>query len=322
VHGVIMAGGRGSRLQPLTDHRPKPMVPLLGRPVIDHVKDAMLKAGVDRLIVTTGYRGEDLASHVNTWAKNGTRARVNHETTPMGTVGSVRLLIDELTETFLVGSGDGVSTLDLGHLLDHHRSTGALVTIGLVEVNDPSGFGIVGLAEDRHGEVDGNIHKGFVRRFLEKPAPEQAFSRLINAGVYAVEPAALHYVPEGEPFDFSRDLFPLLLTEDEPIAGIKLDGVWFDVGAPHHLLDAQATLLGDRHANHLHAGVVVEDGATISASMLMENSYVEANARVDRSILGAGARVGRGALLYGCVIGDGEVVHPGEHLVDVRRPPE
>jgi len=320
VHGVIMAGGRGSRLQPLTDHRPKPMVPLLGRAVIDHVKDAMLDAGADTLVVTTGYRGADLAAHVATWASAGISARVSHESSPMGTVGSVRLLIDELTETFLVGSGDGVSTLDLGHLLAHHRSTGAVVTIGLVEVDDPSGFGIVGLSEGPQGDVERGRASGFVRRFLEKPTPEQAFSRLVNAGVYAVEPAALRYVPEGQPFDFSRDLFPLLLEKGEPIAGIKLEGRWFDVGAPHHLLDAQASLLGDASANHLHGGVVINDNARVSGSLLMENVHVEADADVQRCILGVGARVGQGAVLERCVIGDGETVAPGERLVDVRRP--
>ena len=117
-----MAGGRGTRLQPLTDHRPKPMVPLLGRPVIDYVKDAMLRAGVNELVVTTGYRGDDLEAHVQTWTEDGVRARVNPEDTPMGTAGSVRLLADVLTSTFLVGSGDGISTLDLEALLAHHRS--------------------------------------------------------------------------------------------------------------------------------------------------------------------------------------------------------
>ena len=319
MHGVIMAGGRGTRLQPLTDHRPKPMVPLLGRPVIDYVKEAMLDAGVSELVVTTGYRGEDLAAHVMTWSQEDVNARVNRESTPMGTAGSVRLLAEELTSTFFVGSGDGVSTLDLGALLDHHRATGAALTIGLVEVDDPSSFGIVGLGETNDAEVDGNLRRGFVRRFAEKPAPEEAFSRLINAGVYILEPEALAMVPAGAKYDFSRDLFPAMLDAGLPIAGLMLEGLWFDIGEPHHLLDAQAALLGGQEA-FLHEGASVAEGAFVASSLLMNDARVASGATVQSSILGVGAIVEEGANVAYSVVGDGGLVKAGEHLVNERRP--
>ena len=318
MHGVIMAGGRGTRLQPLTDHRPKPMVPLLGRPVIDYVKEAMLDAGVSELVVTTGYRGEDLAAHVMTWSQEDVNARVNRESTPMGTAGSVRLLAEELTSTFFVGSGDGVSTLDLGALLDHHRATGAALTIGLVEVDDPSSFGIVGLGETNDAEVDGNLRRGFVRRFAEKPAPEEAFSRLINAGVYILEPEALAMVPAGAKYDFSRDLFPAMLDAGLPIAGLMLEGLWFDIGEPHHLLDAQAALLGGQEA-FLHEGASVAEGAFVASSLLMNDARVASGATVQSSILGVGAIVEEGANVAYSVVGDGGLVKAGEHLVNERR---
>ncbi len=313
-----MAGGRGTRLQPLTDHRPKPMVPLLGRPVIDYVKEAMLDAGVSELVVTTGYRGEDLAAHVMTWSQEDVNARVNRESTPMGTAGSVRLLAEELTSTFFVGSGDGVSTLDLGALLDHHRATGAALTIGLVEVDDPSSFGIVGLGETNDAEVDGNLRRGFVRRFAEKPAPEEAFSRLINAGVYILEPEALAMVPAGAKYDFSRDLFPAMLDAGLPIAGLMLEGLWFDIGEPHHLLDAQAALLGGQEA-FLHEGASVAEGAFVASSLLMNDARVASGATVQSSILGVGAIVEEGANVAYSVVGDGGLVKAGEHLVNERR---
>lgn len=318
MHGVIMAGGRGTRLQPLTDHRPKPMVPLLGRPVIDYVKEAMLDAGVSELVVTTGYRGEDLAAHVMTWSQDDVNARVNRESTPMGTAGSVRLLAEELTSTFFVGSGDGVSTLDLGALLDHHRATGAALTIGLVEVDDPSSFGIVGLGETNDAEVDGNLRRGFVRRFAEKPAPEEAFSRLINAGVYILEPEALAMVPARAKYDFSRDLFPAMLDAGLPIAGLMLEGLWFDIGEPHHLLDAQAALLGGQEA-FLHEGASVAEGAFVASSLLMNDARVASGATVQSSILGVGAIVEEGANVAYSVVGDGGLVKAGEHLVNERR---
>ena len=318
MHGVIMAGGRGTRLQPLTDERPKPMVPLLGRPVIDYVKDAMLRAGVSDLVVTTGYRGEDLAVHVNTWVEEGVSARVNREDTPMGTAGSVRLLADVLDSTFLVGSGDGISTLDLEALLAHHRNTGAALTIGLVEVEDPSSFGIVGLGASNSAEVDGDLRRGYVRRFAEKPPPEEAFSRLINAGVYVIEPEALAMVPHGTKYDFSRDLFPAMLEAGLPIGGVMLEGLWFDIGEPHHLLDAQAALLGGSEA-YLHPGALVDANATVRASLLMDGARVHAGASVDSSILGANSVVEEGAVLERCVLGDGAQAYKNEHLVDVRR---
>ncbi len=318
MYGVIMAGGRGTRLQPLTDHRPKPMVPLLGRPVIDYVKDAMLRAGVNELVVTTGYRGDDLEAHVQTWTEDGVRARVNPEDTPMGTAGSVRLLADVLTSTFLVGSGDGISTLDLEALLAHHRASGAALTIGLVEVDDPSSFGIVGLGTSNEADVDGELRRGYVRRFAEKPAPEEAFSRLINAGVYVIEPEALAMVPAATKYDFSRDLFPAMLEAGLPIAGLMLEGLWFDIGEPHHLLDAQAALLGGSDA-FLHPGASVDASANVRSSLLMDDACVHAGAHVESSILGVGAVVEEGVTLERCVLGDGVRVTKEEHLVDVRR---
>ena len=318
MHGEIMAGGRGTRLQPLTDQRPKPMIPLLGRPVIDYVKDAMLRAGVSDLVVTTGYRGENLEAHVNTWVEDGVNARVNREDTPMGTAGSVRLLADVLESTFLVGSGDGISTLDLEALLTHHRNTGAALTIGLVEVEDPTSFGIVGLGASNNAEVDGALRRGYVRRFAEKPPPEEAFSRLINAGVYVIEPEALAMVPPATKYDFSRDLFPAMLEAGLPIAGVMLEGLWFDIGEPHHLLDAQAALLGGSDA-YLHPGALVDAGATVRASLLMDGARVRAGASVQSSILGADSVVEEGAVLERCVLGDGARVSKNEHLADVRR---
>ena len=117
--GIIMAGGQGSRLRPITDVRPKPMVEVLGRPVIDFVKDSMIQGGVSNLIVTTGYRGEMLAQHVEDWNQDGRTARINQEATPMGTAGSVRLLLDEISETVIIGSGDSVASFDVAALLKH-----------------------------------------------------------------------------------------------------------------------------------------------------------------------------------------------------------
>ena len=132
--GIIMAGGQGTRLMPLTATRPKPMVEVLGRPVIDYVKDAMVEANINELVVTTGYRGEQLQAHVESWNDplRGITGRINQESTPMGTAGSVGLLRDLITSTCVVGSGDAVASFDIASLLHAHRESGAKVTHGAV----------------------------------------------------------------------------------------------------------------------------------------------------------------------------------------------
>jgi len=157
-----MAGGRGTRLMPLTLNRPKPMVSVLGRPVIDYVKDSMVSSGISEIIVTTGYKGDQLINHVHSWKING---RVNQEQTPMGTAGSVRLLSDELTETFVVGSGDSVASFDVADLIQSHRESNAKVTMALWEVENPSEFGIVGLSSTHDGELDSGLFEGYISKF-------------------------------------------------------------------------------------------------------------------------------------------------------------
>ncbi|MBT3420898.1 MAG: nucleotidyltransferase family protein, partial [Euryarchaeota archaeon] len=200
MFGVIMAGGQGSRLYPLTANRPKPMVEVIGRPVIEYVKDAMVDAGVSNIIVTTGYKGDMLEELVDGWCSEESQleSSVNQESTPMGTAGSVRLLLDQLQDTFIVGSGDSVLSCDLKKLVERHKTSNAKVTMALWEVENPSEFGIVGLSEQQSGEVDGSLEEGYVVRFKEKPKAEEAFSNVINAGLYIIEPEALALVPEGE----------------------------------------------------------------------------------------------------------------------------
>ena len=157
--GIIMAGGQGSRLMPLTATRPKPMVHVLGRPVIDYVKDAMVEAGIEEIVVTTGYRGEQLQSHVESWTNAALplMAWVNQESSPMGTAGSVGLLRERINSTCVVGSGDAVASFDIASLLAAHRQNKAKVTMALWQVDNPSEFGIVGLSTTEDGEVDGDV---------------------------------------------------------------------------------------------------------------------------------------------------------------------
>lgn len=347
--GIIMAGGQGSRLMPLTATRPKPMVEVLGRPVIDFVKEAMVNAGIHEIVVTTGYRGEQLQAHVDTWSMslpNGevVSARINQELTPMGTAGSVGLLRNHISTTCVVGSGDSVASFDIASLLAAHRKHGAKVTMALWEVDNPSEFGIVGLSSDPSGPIDGDLREGFIRRFLEKPAPDEAFSNVINAGLYILEPEVFDHVPMGEKFDFSKQLFPKLLEMGWPMYAQTINGVWFDVGQPFELIRAQAALMERyddlpfsypnsyrRNDDVLHANnasldgevarsvmghdVVVQTGAVVSDSLLMDGCTVESGATVSGSVIGRDVRIPPNTVLDACVVGDGAALVSGRTYI-------
>lgn len=336
MKGVIMAGGMGTRLRPLTLQRPKPMVEVIGIPVIDFVKDALVSAGICEVIVTTGYRGESLSSHVESWNDEGLKAWVNEEEIPMGTAGSVRLLKDELKDTFIVGSGDTLASFDITSLLKEHKESGAAATMALWEVEDPSEYGIVGMAQELNGELDGELRSGWIVKFQEKPTPEQAFSKVINAGLYILEPEVLELIPEAEKFDWSRQVFPAMLEKGMALRGSTISGIWFDIGRPSDLLKAQRVILeeqerlwtqlppGDRGKNGFNSpnaniegesvdSVILENchimsSAIVKGSLMMSNSVATHGCSISYSIIGSGSVVEEGACLNDCVIGDGMVV--------------
>ena len=317
-----MAGGQGSRLRPITDARPKPMVEVLGRPVIDFVKDSMVQGGVDNIIVTTGYRGEMLAEHVKDWNAEHCSARINQESTPMGTAGSVRLLLNEITETVIIGSGDSVASFDVAALIEAHKRSGAKATMALWEVEDPSPFGIVGLSSTNNGEVDGQLREGYIRKFKEKPTPEEAFSNVINAGLYILEPEVMALVPEGEKYDFSKNLFPRLLDMGWPMYAQAINGVWFDVGSPQELIRAQNVLIQQRdelpfplpegsrivQGSFFHPTAEVSDDSNVEESVIAQNAFVGPNSVLVNCVLMNGSRVEEGAQLENCILSPGAVV--------------
>ena len=223
--------------------------------------------------------------------------------------------------------------------------------MALWEVDNPSEFGIVGLASSPDGEVDGKLREGFIRRFLEKPSPEEAFSNVINAGLYILEPEVFDHIPHGEKFDFSKQLFPTLLKMGWPLYAQTIDGVWFDVGQPFELIRAQSTLMEryselpfsypssylesngvlraddaqvDGNVTHsvIGRGCFVEAEGEVSHSLLMDTCTVESGASVQESVIGVGVVVPSGTVLKHCVVGDAAVLTPGEVYLDKKIPNE
>jgi mannose-1-phosphate guanylyltransferase / phosphomannomutase len=322
VKAVVMAGGEGTRLRPVTSNQPKPMVPIVGKPCMEHIVELLRTHGFEDVIITVAFLPQAIRSYFGDGESLGVHIEYSVEESPLGTAGSVRLAADKLDDTFLVISGDALCDFDLAKLVKSHRKKGAAVTIGLKSVPNPLEFGIVVVDDE-----------GRVERFLEKPSWGQVFSDTINTGVYVLEPEVLQHVPTDRPFDFSKELFPLLLEMGRPIYGFPMEGYWQDIGnldqyrqANFDALDerVQLTVPGIRLRGNvwLGEGVELDDLEQIEGPALISNycrigrdahvgpySVLSASvtlrerARTVRSVVDASTHIGRGALVEGAIVG-------------------
>jgi len=282
VKAVILAGGEGTRLRPLTSNQPKPMIPLVNRPMLEHIVTLLSRHGFDDIVVTVAYLGNQIRDYFGDGSDFGVRMRYATEDSPLGTAGSVRNASVELDDTFLVISGDVLTDIDLSAFVDAHRESGALASIALKRVENPLEFGIVITSPD-----------GSIERFLEKPTWGQVFSDTINTGIYVLEPQVFEFIAEGEVVDFSGDVFPAALDSGLKLHGHVVEGYWEDVGTTEAYLQAHADVL-DGKVDVEITGFEVGDGVWLG-----EGAEVDPAARVegpvvvgDNSSIEAGARIG------------------------------
>lgn len=222
MKAVIMAGGEGKRLKSITGELPKPMVPLLGRPMMEHILLLLRQHGFTEVCAAVKYRAGDIISCFGRWRELGLRLEYRVEEQALGTAGGVKNCADFYgDEDFLVISGDAACDFDLSALIDAHRESGAAVTIALYRHPEPLRYGLTVTDSE-----------GWVRAFIEKPAWGRVVTDLVNTGIYVISPRVMALVPEGESFDFAKDLFPLLLERGEKLLGVAMDGYWCDVGTP------------------------------------------------------------------------------------------
>lgn len=222
MKAILLAGGQGRRLRSITGKLPKPMVPLVGVPVLDRLLELLRRNGFTDVCATLCYRPEAIQEHCGDGSSHGVHLRYRIETEPRGTAGAVRACSDFYgRDDFLVISGDAACSFDLLQLYRQHQSSGAAVTVALYPDAEPLQYGLV--LQDR---------QGYVRHFIEKPDWPHVVTDLVNTGIYIVSPRAMTCVPEDTPFDFANDLFPLLLAANEPILGVPMDGYWCDIGTP------------------------------------------------------------------------------------------
>jgi mannose-1-phosphate guanylyltransferase len=211
---VVLVGGEGTRLRPLTERTPKPMLPLGDRPLLAWTFDHLRSHGVDRIVLSCGYLPTAIEAHF------GEQAEYRVEPEPLGTAGAIRFGADGIRETFVAVNGDTLRGADLSALVAFHRERGAEATILLEPVEDPSRYGLVRVAED-----------GRVREFLEKPRPEEIDTNLINAGVYVLEPSVLDLIEPGRAVSIEREIFPQLVARGS-CYGLATGGYWLDIGTP------------------------------------------------------------------------------------------
>ncbi|NHM28304.1 NTP transferase domain-containing protein [Desulfofundulus sp. TPOSR] len=316
MKAIIMAGGEGSRLRPLTCNRPKPMVPVANRPMMSHIVELLKAHGFTDVAVTLQYMPEAIRDHFGNGVRYGINMQYFIEENPLGTAGSVKNAREFLDETFLVISGDALTDLDLTRAVAFHRQRGAMATLVLTRVSCPLEYGVVITKPD-----------GRITRFLEKPAWGEVFSDTVNTGIYVLEPEVLEYIEPGRMVDFSKDLFPLLLREKKPLFGVVLPGYWCDIGNLQQYLQAHQDVLSGRvktaiPGREVQPGVWVGDGAEISSGaritgpvLIGDGCYIGPGAEIEPfSVLGEGCLIQERASLKRSVLWNNVYVGPGAAL--------
>ncbi len=316
MKAVILAGGEGTRLRPLTSNSPKPMMPIANVPMMEHIVHLLAKHGFDDIVVTVAFLANHIRNYFGDGSDFGVRMRYATEESPLGTAGSVRNAMQERDETFLVISGDVLTDVDLSRMAQAHRDAQAFVSIGLKRVENPVEFGIVITRDD-----------GTIERFLEKPTWGQVFSDTINTGIYVLEPGIFDFIPEGQVVDFSGDVFPAVLERGLKLHGHVMDGYWEDVGTLEAYRRAHEDILDGRvgvqlDGFQLREGVWLGENADLSPEATVEgpvligdNSRVEAGAVLrPYTVLGSDVVVKGDAVLERTVVHDHAYVGPGARL--------
>lgn len=322
MKAVVMAGGEGSRLRPLTIGRPKPMVPMVSKPVMGHILDLLKRHGITEVVVTLHFMPEVIQSYFGDGGSLGMTIHYAVEETPLGTAGSVKNAEQFLDEPFLIISGDAVTDISLQEVIDFHQEKGAEATLTLYRVPNPLEYGVI--ITDPSGRIT---------QFLEKPSWGEVISDTVNTGIYVIEPEVLDLIEEGVPTDWSKDVFPMLLESGRPLYGYVAGGNWTDVGDIGEYMRASGDVLYHRvHTEelgrHIGGDVWVGEGVEIAPdaqlygpiylgeevkikggviihgpSVIRDYTIVDNRVHIDRSIIWRNCYLGEGAEIRGAIIG-------------------
>ncbi len=300
MKAVVMAGGEGSRLRPLTSRRPKPLAPIAGKPVMHHIVDLLRRHGITEIVATLHYLADEIETYFGDGGAMGVRMTYVVEDTPLGTAGAVKMAQERLRDdAFIIISGDAMTDLDITALLAHHKTRKNDATVALQRVQNPLEFGVVITDEDSR-----------ITRFLEKPSWGEVFSDTINTGIYVLQPEIFDYMEAGGNYDFSKDLFPRMLFEGKRLGGFIVDDYWTDVGNLEQYRQANYDAL-------IEAVKIESDSEEIAPQVFAgEGSRIDPTAQLDGPIrLGKNVQIGPGALIEGpACIGDNSMVGGGARI--------
>jgi mannose-1-phosphate guanylyltransferase/phosphomannomutase len=320
MKAVIMAGGFGTRIQPLTGSMPKPMIPLFNRPIMLHIVELLKKYDITDLVMLLYHQPHFIKNFFRDGADFGVKITYVTPIADMGTAGAVKAAEKYLNERFMVISGDLLTDFNLKKIIDFHADNKAKATITLTSVKDPLQFGVVITDKEKR-----------ITQFLEKPGWGEVISDTINTGIYLLEPEVLKYIPEGENFDFSQDLFPLMLKKKDALFGVTAKGYWRDIGntdsyreAYHDIFKGKINLKIDEPkqdfvGKDLRIGVDVklENVAGLDGTIVIgDNSQILGDVRIKDSVIGRNCTIETGVRLNRCIIWDNSYVKKGARITD------
>lgn len=330
MKAVILVGGEGTRLRPLTYSMPKPMVPILNRPFLEHMLRYMKGHGIDDVLLALCYLPDHIKDYFGDGGEFGVRLSYVVESSPLGTAGAVKNVAQHLNETFFVFNGDVFTNMNLTEMLETHRRKSAKATISLTPVDDPSMYGVV--------ETDAD---GRVKRFIEKPRREEAPTNMINAGTYILEPSLLEYVPANENYMFERGLFPLILERGEPFYSFSSQDYWIDIGTPEKYMKINNDLLTGwinayipgsvynkniwtEEGHKIHPKADIEGPVVIGRNTFVEaqtrivgpavigpDCYIRSGSLVEKSIVWHNVAIGKDSVIRQCIVADSVNVGEG-----------
>ncbi len=299
MHALILAGGKGTRLRPLTVYTPKPIVPVINKPFLLYQIEILARAGITDITLSLSYQPDKIEDILGDGSDYGVRLRCVTEPSPMGTGGAYKFAADNIRDTTIVFNGDILTNVDISKIIEFHRQKSSEATITLVPVPDPSAYGLVE-----------TTHDGSVLRFLEKPKPEELADlnvNTINAGIYVLEPAILDLIPKGENYSFEYNVFPAILEQSKSFYAYVLEQeYWRDIGTPASYLTAHHDFLAGRIRGFAGEAKKAADIATAAVvdkkSVIGEGCVIKPNARILNSVLGPGVHVEEKAVIEDSVI--------------------
>ncbi|HHD83939.1 MAG TPA: mannose-1-phosphate guanyltransferase, partial [Campylobacteraceae bacterium] len=301
IKAVLMAGGFGTRIQPLTNSIPKPMLPVVNIPMMEHIVNKLKRSGIEEIVILLFFKPEVIQEHFGDGSDWGVQIAYALPDEDYGTAGAVGFAREHLDTTFMIVSGDLVTDFDFAEIIDFHRRKASKLTIALTPVEDPLQFGVV--ITDETGRIE---------RFLEKPGWGEVFSDTINTGIYIIEPEIVEYIPTKGAYDFSKDLFPKLMQEGIDLWGCTIEGYWRDVGNPQSYRDVHKDIFSGKVLYDLPGTCARKDGLVLCLddSVKLPPS-VTCKGMV---IIGKDTIIAEGVTLEDCVIGEGCVVGEETHL--------